>query len=158
MRSKTQKSKKKTGAYDAAVRLLARFPKTSFQVREYLKKKGYSFSEINTALEELESRGLVCDRKYAVLWLESRLNRNPIGPVRAIFELKRKGISSDDVEQVVEEMYERFPEEDLVKKVLAKKFSSCKAMPEEIKLRKIKNFLQQRGFTRDIIFRAIKNE
>ena len=86
-----------------ALRLLARAEQNTFGLSRKLEKRGYDPACVRAVLEQLGETGLLDDRRYARLWLETRLCRQSSGPWRLLAALRSRGIDSDDAEAALKE-------------------------------------------------------
>jgi len=108
-----------------ALRLLTIKSRTRKELKEKLQRKGYYNEEdIEKTLDNLERVGLINDREYAKSWVRNRLQNRPIGKSMLSIELKRKGIDSGVIEEIVEQ--ENINEIELIENLLRKKVKSIK--------------------------------
>lgn len=84
--SKTRKS-----AMEAAASYLASRMRTAQEVRTRLHELGYSNTETEEALKELESLGYINDAEYALRYFEYNREKKR-GSKRAFLELMKKGV------------------------------------------------------------------
>lgn len=153
--------------FDRAVSYLIRSPKTEFQVRRYLKdltfkKKGKWFQDISkeelqSIEENIVSRLLeyeyIDDKKYAQMFVESRIKNKPRGKNILFGELISKGVSRDTAQKVLGEMVE--DEYGILVATYRKRFKEEKISFED---RKKIDFLRRKGFNWDLIENFINNE
>ncbi|HEU4683570.1 MAG TPA: regulatory protein RecX [Nitrospira sp.] len=104
--------------FQAAVRYLARFDRTTAQVEEFLRAKGAGSQEAQDVIGRLRDLGYVDDRAYAERWLESRLARRPVGIGRLRFELLGKGLPEDLIEEALRSRLSGLDEEALAHRAL----------------------------------------
>lgn len=86
------------------------------EIRQKLSHK-YDEQSVDTAVEKLLDLGLVNDRRYAELLTRELFERKKYGKNRVKSELFRKGISSDIINEVLEE-YENENEPDNVQTIV----------------------------------------
>lgn len=91
-------------AYHKALDLLARRDHFRAEIRAKLVARRFPEGEIEAALDRLEGEGYVDDRRTARQLADSRLNGEPLGRRRLAADLVRRGVASDIVAQVVEEL------------------------------------------------------
>ena len=101
---------------------------------------GESASE--RAIERLEELGLINDEKYAREYAEILLDRKGFSRQRAEFELMKKGIDKDIIEEILDEL-EPDPVEQ-IKKLLETKFA--RRLSNEKDLAKTVNSLKAMGY------------
>jgi regulatory protein len=80
-------------ALDAALRLLARRPRSEHEVRARLAAKGYSAATIAAVGERLRALGLLDDAAFARFWVEQRQQFRPRGAAALRAELRAKGVA-----------------------------------------------------------------
>lgn len=83
-----------------AMRWLARREYSVHELGRRLRDKGYPAAEVAGVLAELESGGLVSDRRFAESLVRSRAERG-YGPMKIAHELRAKGIDDALVEEVL---------------------------------------------------------
>jgi len=146
---------------------LARAIKTEFQVRKYLndlkfKKKGKWFDEniyvdfdkiFDEIINRLKELQFINDRKYAELFIESRIRNKPRGKYVLVSELLKKGIDKELAKVVCDEIIE--DEYEILKHTYYKKYKEEKFNQDD---RKKIQYLQRKGFSYDLIKQFIENE
>jgi regulatory protein len=88
--------------YQKALHFLSYRPRSSAEVRQNLSKRGISESLIEETLNRLQSTGLVNDEALARAWVENRNSFRPRGKPALRMELRRKGLSDEIVQSVLE--------------------------------------------------------
>ncbi len=107
-------------AFDLACRYLTAREKCAAQVRDYLRRKGFTDEEIASAVALLVGRRLVDDLRYARLYAESRSRRSPRSGAYLIRELITRGVDGETARLAVAEFLKDVPEEELARRILAK--------------------------------------
>lgn len=87
----------KMDAFDRAAGYLALQPRTAAEIRNYLKKKEYSESEIDDAIVKLQEYRYLDDAAYAASYIRQAAARGK-GRRKIEQELAAKGVSSADLE------------------------------------------------------------
>ncbi len=105
------------------------------------------------AIERLEELGLINDEKYAREYAEVLLERKGFSRQRAEFELMKKGIDKDVIEEILDEL-EPEPVEQ-IKKLLQTKFA--RRLSNEKDLAKTVNSLKAMGYRWSDINDAIES-
>ena len=95
-----------------AMDLLARSEQCRRGLDMKLKRKGWSASAVNTALNRLENSGLLDDRRFAETWLRSRLRSRPEGASRLTAGLMARGVSGGIAKAAVENVLLEYGDED----------------------------------------------
>lgn len=152
---------------DRAVGYLTRAPKTTFQLRRYLKdlrykKKGKWFDEdvkinfqeiYDEIINRLENMQLLDDEEYARMFVQSRIKNKPRGKFVLVSELMSKGVDREIAKNITDELIE--DEYDILKKTFYKKYKSYKLDLSETK--KL-SYLQRKGFSYDLIKKFAQSE
>lgn len=95
--------------YNKALDLLSRRPHFRRELAAKLASRGYEDEEIDTALDRLEEKGFVDDAKAARDFVDSRSRREPVGRLRLLAELGRRGAPEDAAREAVDALY---PDDD----------------------------------------------
>ena len=111
-------------------------------------------SAAERAVERLEELGLINDEKYAREYAEVLLDRKGFSRQRAAFELIKKGIDKDVVEEILDEL-ETDPVEQ-IKKLLETKFA--RRLSNEKDIAKTVNSLKAMGYRWSDINEAMNKE
>ena len=123
--------------------------KTTRQLREYLKKKGYEKPTIDYVIEKLTEYDFLNDRKYAEIYIQTYKTNYGVNMLKT--KLFEKGIPKTIVEELLNE-YEC--DEAQIDKLLQKKIGN-KTLDNDL-LTKCMRFLSGRGFKYEEINSAIK--
>ena len=87
--------------YEKALRLLARRPHFRQELARKLTSRGFPRREVEAALERLEARGHLNDRRCALDLASGPLRRKGFGPRRVRAELARRGAPEKAIEEAV---------------------------------------------------------
>ncbi len=142
-----QKSTQQTNIIHKAVDLLARREHSVYELKQKLKLRDYSGSEIRAALEQLIGDGLVSDERFTEAYVRHRALRG-FGPTKIAAELNGKGVDEVLIEQYLEPSSPHWL--DLAREAYAKKFGNS-SPADYAQWTKRARFLQGRGFTASII-------
>ena len=117
---------------------------------EHLKKKGYAQEGIDLAISRLKSYGYLNDEYFASLQAKELAKTK--GKLFIKRDLISKGVSEDIIQNVLEEL----DGDDNSCKEVALKWLKNKPLPLDLKNKeKLYRFLMSRGYTFDIIKRAV---
>jgi len=86
---------------DTAARYLSYRPRSESEVRERLKRHGFDGDNIEAVLAKLKEQGLVDDVAFAHFWKDNRESFSPRSQRLTRLELRRKGVISEIIDQVV---------------------------------------------------------
>jgi regulatory protein len=130
-------------AVDRAVRLLARRPYSTSEIRRNLLKHDTPETVVDIALERLSALGYLDDRAFARYWLENRDTFKPRGPVALRHELRQKGIE----DSIIDETLESLDVQQAAYRAALSKIRSMRGKTRKEFDQKVGSFLQRRGFT-----------
>ncbi len=85
-------------ALSAALRLLAVRPRSSAEVRQRLRRKGFGAAAVAQALERLLATGLLDDAAFSRYLIENRQTFRPRGARALRAELRQKGVDRETIE------------------------------------------------------------
>lgn len=135
-------------AQNKAMAYISKYQKTEKELRDYLIKKGFDEEIVLKVIKKLKEYNLVDDMSYAKNYIKSKSKKS--GRRKLSFELKKRGIADDMVEENIEE-YSNDSENILP---LCEKY--LKNKPRDYKTKqKAYRFLASRGFIGEDIMRAL---
>jgi regulatory protein len=142
-------SSPKKQARITSLRLLAATPKSRNELYERLLEKGYPEEIIQETLTTLEKDGLLNDRRLADDIRHRFYESKPSGTRRLDFELKRRGISEQIRQNIVDEAD---PEEESkrAKDIALLQWQKFERLPHDKRKKRVYDFLLRRGFSFDI--------
>ena len=138
---------------ECAAKKLARKSMSRKELLDYLVKKGYEKEESEEAVGTLIDLGYINDANFARDFIAYDIGRNR-SKRKIVYDLKRKGVSDEDIEKGYSAYLEEFGEPDEHElaykealKVLAAAELAPHEIPDEMK-RKIEGRIARRLFTR----------
>jgi len=137
------------GLRERALRLLARREHSRFELARKLEQAGFSDGDIAPLLDAFEAKNWLSDQRFAASYVADHRARS--GSVKLAYELRLRGVADAIIEAVLSE--NRDSELGRARAVWNKKFGSAPTEAAE-KARQIR-FMQSRGFTPEVIRRAI---
>lgn len=141
------------GMFARAIGFLSRRDYSRRELARRLNNKleeGETIDEVNKTLDRLEQLGYLSDERFART--RARVRANQHGDARIRYELRRHGVSDENIREAVDEISE--PEEVRALRVWKRRF---KALPEDQKTRdKQIRYLMYRGFSMDSIDRVLR--
>jgi regulatory protein len=93
-------------AYDRALTFLEQRPRSQAEVRRKLAGKKIAPETIERVIARLTAAGLLNDREFVQLWIESRENFKPRAGQALRMELRQKGVSPALIDEAVKELDE----------------------------------------------------
>lgn len=133
--------------YNAAVRFLGYRPRSETEIRQRLQRHGYDAENIDKTLARLKEQGLVDDIAFARFWRENRETFSPRSRRLTKMELKRKGLSSDVIEQVISEIDEK----DSAYRAAINRVRRLSSADYQVFRQRLGSYLGRRGFDYGII-------
>ncbi len=137
-------------------RMLNIRPRSEQEIRDRLRQKNLSDSDVNRTVQYFKQLELIDDREFARQWISSRL-RKPLGPHRIRMELLRKGIAEDIVDAELPAQLTAFPELDAVRDLIRGREHRYRGVDPAKRKRRLIEFLQRRGFGLSTIIKAMNN-
>lgn len=138
--------------------LLARRSHFHRELERKLSQRGYDEAEIEQTLERLAVEGFLDDTRTAEEFVASRLRRGPIGPMKLLSDLKRRGVDDGVARQVLDDA---LPDGDLelARDAAERKLSRAQEPEDSEQLHKllasIARHLEGKGFSGASIGRVV---
>jgi SOS response regulatory protein OraA/RecX len=155
MRSDSGKKKSAT-AMDYALRALAR---RRFSVRELenrLHRRKFNEDDVSYCISRLLSWGYLNDEELARDVLTSLIERCPIGKIRAVHELRKRGFSQGLIQETVDSVYEGLSELQLASAAVLRYLNGKDLSSLEHKDRtRLFRWLLNRGFDHSVVYSAV---
>ncbi len=133
--------KAKTRAFD----LISRRPRSTWELRDYLKRKDYDKDVIETTVEVLSDLGYLNDLDFARRWVENRRLLKATSKRRLRQELKQKRISEEIIDRVLSE--DETDEKDVLRDLITRKRKQSKYQDNL----KLMQYLSRQGYNYDDI-------
>jgi regulatory protein len=138
-------------AKQQAYRLLSYRSQTSDELRDRLRQRGFTTTIIAEVVRQLESDGYIDDRRVALDWARYRLQAKPLGRRRLAWELQRRGIPSELLDEVLREVYSEFDEAMLAEQAARKRLRSMELPYSARERQRFARYLMSLGFEADIV-------
>ncbi len=155
---------------DNILNYLASRPHSTFEVKQYIRKKIYKNTELTKLeknqknlieeelIDEMIALKYLNDDDFAKWFLDQRLNsKNPKSLRMVQSELISKGIDRNTISELIDKSKAKEQESDNIQKVAEKKSSSLEKREKDPKKRKNKliQYLSSKGYTWDNISPAV---
>lgn len=144
-------SKEEKKAKECALRFLTYRQRSSKELSDRLKLKGYKDATIEAVLQYLKKLDLINDEAFARSWAKERTSRKPIGRNLLSQELHQKGIAAEIIAEVCESVFAEKSEESLAFAVAHNKLKSSQNLDTLTSSRRLYSYLRRRGFSTDVI-------
>jgi len=142
-------------AKDVAFRFLSRGPKTEFEVFRHLRKKGFDEKTSLRVIALCLEKGLLNDYKYAEAYVEEFLRLKRGGRYKIWKKLMEKGISRKIIQKVLRKGLTDDKQMELALELAEKKLKLVKN--KKGKKAKVFKYLIQKGFSRNVAYKAVKS-
>ncbi len=151
--SQLKKQSEEGKLYDRLIGLLARRPRSSWELWSYLERKKVDKQTSNVLIERLNNKGLVDDEDFARRWVESRRQLKAISSRKLTQELMQKRISKEIISQVLSD--DQTSDIDALKDLVAKKKDLSRYKNDK---QKFMQFLVRQGFNYGDIKEVLENQ
>lgn len=138
-------------AYERALNLLAYRPRSAAEISRRLRQADFPSPAVEGTLARLEKLGLVNDRAFARYWVENRQEFRPRGQRMLRWELRRKGV--DD--QIIDQVLAPLDETATASRLARRRASRLRHLDEVTFRRRLEAFLARRGFAYSIISHVV---
>lgn len=127
-------------AYGQVLNLIARRPRSEWEVRDYFKRKEYAPEQINRLVQRLYSGQWLNDLEFARRWVENRRLLKSTSQRRLQQELKAKRVSDDVIQQALEE--DEADEKQVLADLVARKRKQTRYRDDQ----KLMAYLMRQGY------------
>ena len=104
----------------AALQLIARAEQNSLGLQRKLEKRRYDSACVRAVIARLAETGLLDNRRYARLWLETRIARQTTSPWRLLAALRSRGVDRQDAHEALRELLDDDGELQLLRRYAEK--------------------------------------
>jgi len=137
--------------YIRAVDLISRRPRSEKEIRDYAFRKKWAKENIEKVIERLHDRGYLNDAKFAEMFVRSRATLRNYSARKMKMELRKKGITSEIIDQVLTAS-DDFDENTALKNLIQKKRKNYDDK------QKLIAYLARQGFSYDKIKAVLKED
>ncbi len=138
--------------YGRTIDLLARRPRSRWEIQDYLKRKGAEQGEIDAITNRLEKLNLLDDLDFANRWIESRRLLKPVSKRKLTQELKAKRISDSVIHQALS--LDETDDYSVLQQEVVRKRRISRYQDDQ----KLMQYLARQGYSYDDIKRALTSE
>jgi regulatory protein len=133
-------------AYQQALKYLGYRPRTESEVRQNLQDHEIPEEVVEATILRLQQGGLLDDQHFAQTWVENRNEFRPRGGRALAYELHRRGVS----DQVIEQTLTGLDEEELAYQAALKYSRKISHLSWQDFRQKMYGFLARRGFNYEV--------
>ena len=137
-----------------ALRLLERMDRTEAQLREKLLQAEFDPEMVEKAIAYVKSFGYINDEAYIENFIQSKRETKSRKEIYAL--LLGKGVSSEQIDLVFEQCYEKNTEQEAISRLIRKRNVDILHASEQ-ELHKLYGYLARKGFQYDDIRQVIQN-
>ncbi|MBF0515608.1 MAG: regulatory protein RecX [Nitrospirae bacterium] len=135
------------------LKLLGMADRSESELRSRLQDKGYEAAAIDETIDQLKDIGIIDDRKTAESILRYCKEQRLLGENGSKHYLKRRGIPDEIIAGIAISTDEQM---EKAKKLIGKREKYLKNLPLKVKMNRLYNQLQRKGYGYEIINRAIR--
>lgn len=147
---------------DYSLKLLSLRSRSISEIRKkllyYCQKHKLSQILIPKIIDELVQQNLLNDEEFVKWWVEQRQTFRPKGKIVIRMELLAKGVNREIIDKVFASDQNKNSELASAEKIVYKKINLYNNLPALQLKRKLEEHLLRRGFTWDVIRRAVDSE
>lgn len=158
MISRSTKPLTAESVYPYALRLLAGRDYSLAKMRVKILAQGVAEDDAETVLARLQREGWLNDRRYAERFAEAALSNGRFFGPRLKMEMRRRGLESELVDDVLSALQEDFDEAAELEAIVQRRYPdfSFSNAPDRDK-RRIIGYLQRRGFGLSTILKVLRS-
>ena len=135
---------------NAAAHYLSYRPRSEFELRERLHRRGFDGDSIEAVIAKLKEQGVVDDMAFAQFWKDNRDSFSPRSRWLTRLELKRKGVAGDIIDHIVDAVND----EDSAYRAAQGKARSLPLSDYQSFQHRLGEYLKRRGFSYGVINRT----
>jgi regulatory protein len=139
-----------------ALDLLARKPWTRRDLLGRLRRRGAPPDVAEAVVAELEARGYVDDRAFAVVWAESRARDRSLGRERLRQELRARGVARPLVEAAIARAFEDTDEPSRARAAAVRRLATLRRRAPDRAPRRLHDYLRRRGYPEDVVRQVLR--
>lgn len=155
-----------TAARDQCIRLLAVRPRTRAELDAALRRRGYHDDVISEVLDRYSDVGIIDDEAFARAWVTSRHHSKGLAKRALAGELRRKGVSDDDMGEALGEL-DGDAEADTARALVERRLRVERRRPpaggadaarkaQAALVRKLVGMLARKGYPSGLAYRVVK--
>ncbi len=148
--------KPKADAWADLVRLLRERPRSIFEVRDRLGRRGHGQEAIDDAVASAVDAGLLDDRAFAKLWVSDRLWHHPLSRAAVAQELRQKGVASAVIDASLDELYPPVRELEVARELACSRYERLRGVDAARRASRTVRFLERRGFRRGTALEIVR--
>jgi regulatory protein len=136
---------------DAAIRYLGYRPRSEYEVRQRLQRRGFDSNCIKKVITSLKEQGHIDDASFARFWKENRQDFSPRSRRLTRMELQHKGIDNELIERIISEV----DDNDSAYRAALIKARRLSTSDYQLFRRRLGEHLKRKGFGYEVIKETI---
>ncbi len=137
---------------NATVHYLSYRPRSESEIRERLRRRSFDGDSVEAVIAELKEQGLVNDMAFAQFWKDNRVSFSPRSQWLTKLELRRKGVATNIIDQVVDEVGDA---DNAYRAALSKARGLSRSDYQGFR-RRLGDYLKRRGFGYEVINHTVE--
>lgn len=151
---KVLRAEEKNKVINHALNLLSFRQRSEKEIYTSLKRKGYEEVYIEHAIDYCRTQKYLDDRSFAKAFIKDKLNINKLGGQRIKYELQKKGVSQEIIDELL--VLDKDDQLEAAFKLAEKKLPSYKKDDRNAVYRKLSGFLQRKGYSYEIVSKVMR--
>lgn len=127
------------------------------EVKSYLLKKEYDYSQIDTVINMLSNQGYLDDKNYTVAYIHDKILMSSYGPAKIKSELESNGIPIDIINENITFFTEEL-EKERIEKIVNRQIKQNHNKGSIVLKRKIQTYLINLGYSRNLINQSLNGK
>jgi len=141
------------------LRLLSVRDHSRSELHAKLQRRGFSAEAIDPLLQRAAELGYLDEARFALSRARSLVRQGKAVGARLTQELQRHGLAPETADEAMEAVAEEFPTEDVLRDLLARRFSQFSYHRADDRERgRVIRFFQRRGFPLALVLSILKEE
>lgn len=141
----------------SAVNLLSYRQRSVKEITDRLIQKGWERELVELVTGELVEKGYLDDESFALTFSRDKVKNRCLGPIALRSELRRAGVALKIIEVTVSTVYEEFPPDELLQRLLKKRGIDSEKPVSGKEKQRLVNQLRRKGFTWDQMEPCVRN-
>ncbi len=143
-------------ARETSLNYLSRRARSAYEVAQRLRQREFPEEIVVEVIADLERLRFIDDRAFARRWIESRLDK-AAGARKLVQDLRRKGIETAVIEEVIAEYAHQLDNPDRARGLLRKQAWRYRGLDRDKAQRRMLGFLARRGYDGATAWKAIEH-
>jgi regulatory protein len=139
------------------LRRLTDRPRSRAELAEALAKRDVPGDIASRLLDRFEEVGLIDDEAFARSWVQTRISNKGLARRALGVELRRKGVTDDVIQTVLDEI-DRDHEVEAARLLVRRKLRSTRGLDPQVRMRRLAGLLGRKGYPPGLALRVVREE